>query len=48
MASARVDAEPSILKTLQSPNPWEGFPPLTPPHNPFREVNYLVSAILNT
>ena len=29
MASGRVDAGPSILKTLPSPNPGDGFPPLT-------------------
>ena len=34
MASGRVDARPSILKTLQSPNPGEGFRPLTPPTAP--------------
>ena len=31
MASGRVDAGPSILKTLQSLNLGEGFPPLTHP-----------------
>ena len=31
MASGRVEAGHQILKTLQSSNLGEGFPPLTPP-----------------
>ena len=38
MASGRVDAWSQILKTLQSPNLGEGFPPLTPPMAPAQLV----------
>ena len=38
MASGRVDAGSQILKTLQSPNLGEGFPPLTPPTAPAQRV----------
>ena len=34
IASGRVDAGPTILKTLPSPQSGEDFPPLTPPTAP--------------
>ena len=42
MASGRVEAEPSLLKALQSANFGEGFSPLTPPTAPSH------SAVQNT